>query len=226
VPSVSTQSPSLKGVPTHQVLEDIIPPALEATATTFTDHVNPDDVEIVTFAEVQSNDGRSSAGSPIPSSPVLSAPAEATQNPWEHEVLTSTGSPDLEGKKRTLNLMSAVDHLADEIIHPTPPAPVEKKPHVVSPLSLSPTMPPTDLSSMRNAMSDTSMERSQSQTSIVGDVVVMKLNMGDALRHQKLHVATSQSGDVSPTNRSSVVSPSLETGQGKKPDELEANPWS
>ena len=122
VPSVSTQSPSVKGVPTHQVLEDIIPPALEATATTFTDHVNPDDVEIVTFCEVQSSDGRSNAGSPIPSSPVLTAPGEATQNPWEHVVTTTTGSSDLEGKgKRTLNLMSAVDYLADEIIHPTAP---------------------------------------------------------------------------------------------------------
>src|SRR5208282_5923855 len=199
VPSVSTQSPSVKGVPTHQVLEDIIPPALEATATTFTDHVNPDDVEIVTFCEVQSSDGRSNAGSPIPSSPVLTAPGEATQNPWEYVVTTTTGSSDLEGKgKRTLNLMSAVDYLADEIIHPTAP-------HAVSPLSLSPTMSPTDVSGVRTAMADMSvhMERSQSQSSTIGDVVVVKQNMGDALRHQRLHGATSSSGDISPTKRSS-----------------------
>jgi hypothetical protein len=207
VPSVSTQSPSVKGVPTHQVLEDIIPPALEATATTFTDHVNPDDVEIVTFCEVQSSDGRSNAGSPIPSSPVLSIPVEATQNPLEHEVATRTGSPDLEGKgKRTLNLMSAVEYLADEIIHPTAPAPVEKKPHAVSPLSLSPTMAPADMSGVRTAMADMTihMERSQSQTSTIGDAVVVKQNMGDALRHQRLHGAIPSSGDISPTTKSSV----------------------
>lgn len=227
VPSVSTQSPSVKGVPTHQVLEDIIPPALEATATTFTDHVNPDDVEIVTFCEVQSSDGRSNAGSPIPSSPVLTAPVEATQNPSEYELTTTTGPSDLEGKgKRTLNLMSAVDHLADEIIHPTAPAPVEKKPHAVSPLSLSPTMAPADVSGVRTAMADMSihMERSQSQASTIGDVVVVKQNMGDALRHQKLHGATPSSGNISPTTRSSVMSPSLEAG--RKRDESEVNRWS
>lgn len=215
VPSVSTQSPSIKGFPTHQVLEDIIPPALEATATTFTDHVNPDDVEIVTFCEVQSSDGRSNAGSPIPSSPVISVPVEVTQNHPEHEVTTTTGSSDSEGKgKWTLNLMSAVDHLAEEIIHPTAPAPVEKKPHVVSPLSLSPTMSPSDVSGVRTAMADMSMhmERSQSQASTIGDVVIVKQNMGDALRHQKLHGATLSSGDISPTTRSSVVSPSPEAG--------------
>jgi hypothetical protein len=208
VPSVSTQSPSVKGLPTHQVLEDIIPPALEATAATFTDHVNPDNVEIVTFSEVQSTDSRSNAGSPTPSSPVLSAPAEVTQNPWESDV---TSSPDLDGKKRTLSLMSAVDHLADEIIHPAMPAPVEKK-HAVSPLSLSPALSPADVPAVRTAMSDLSMERSPSQQSNIGDVMIMKHNMGDTLRQQKQY-----DGDTSPTG--------VEPLDGKK-DELESNPWS
>jgi hypothetical protein len=185
--------------------------------------VNPDDVEIVTFAEVQSNDGRSNSGSPIPPSPILSAPVEGTQNLWEHEAPPrSSGSPDLDGKKHTLNLMSAVDFLADEIIHPTAPAPVEKKPHA---LSSSPTMSPADLSGLRITMPDmTMMERSPSQASTVGDVVVMKQNMGDALRHQRLHVSTSHSGDVGPGTRSSTVSPSIETGQEKKREGLEASP--
>ena len=184
--------------------------------------MNPDDVEIVTFCEIQSNDSRSNAGSPIPSSPILSAPVEPTQNPWEHEIPTS----DLDGKKRTLNLMSAVDHLADEIIHPTPPAPVEKKTQSVSP-SLSPTMTPVDVSGVRSTMSDMTMhmERSQSQASTIGDVVVVKQNMGDALRHQRLHGAIAQSGDVSPGKRGSVVSHSSEVGPGMK-KELETNTWS
>jgi hypothetical protein len=217
VPSVSTQSPSVKGVPTHQVLEDIIPPALEATAATFTDHVNPDNVEIVTFSEVQSSDSRSNAGSPVPSSPVLSAPSEATENPWGNDV---TGSPDLDGKKRTLSLMSAVDHLADEIIHPSLPAAVDKKHHAPSPLSLSPALAPADVSGMRSAFSEVSMERSPSQSSNVGDVVVMKQTMGEALRHQR---HPGQSGEVSPT----IISPSPDPQQQqRKRDELEANPWS
>ena len=214
VPSVSTQSPSVKGVPTHQVLEDIIPPALEATAATFTDHVNPDNVEIVTFSEVQSSDSRSNAGSPVPSSPTISAPAEAIQNPWENDV---TGSPDLDGKKRTLSLMSAVDHLADEIIHPALPAAVDRKAHhAPSPLSLSPAIKPADVPGVRTAMSDLNMERSPSQASMLGDVVVMKQTMGDALRHQRLSMV-GHSGDASP---------SLESQQLGRKEELESNPWS
>ena len=82
------------------------------------------------------------------------------------------------------------------------------------------------MSGVRTAMADMSvhMERSQSQSSTIGDVVVVKQNMGDALRHQRLHGATPSSGDISPTKRSSVVSPSLEVG--RKRDELEANHWS
>lgn len=209
MPSVSTQPPSVKGLPTHQVLEDIIPPALEATAATFTDHVNPDNVDIVTFSEVQSSDSRSNAGSPTPSSPVLSAPAEATQNPWENDV---SGSPDLDGKKRTLSLMSAVDHLADEIIHPPMPPPVEKK-HAVSPLSLSPALSPADVP-VRTAMSELSMERSPSQASTIGDVVVMKHNMGDTLRQQRQY--DGQGGDVSPP---------IDTVLDAKKEELDSNPW-
>jgi hypothetical protein len=196
-------------VPTHQVLEDIIPPALEATAATFTDHVNPDNVDIVTFSEVQSSDSRSNAGSPTPSSPVLGAPIEATQNPWESD---ANSSPDLDGKKRTLNLMSAVDHLADEIIHPAMPAPVEKK-HAVSPLSLSPALPPADLPAMRVSMSELSMERSPSQASNIGDVMVMKHNMGDTLRQQRQY-----DSDVSTTV--------ADTAPDAKKDDIEANPWS
>jgi hypothetical protein len=221
VPSVSTQSPSVKGFPTHQVLEDIIPPALEATAATFTDHINPDNVEIVTFSEVQSSDSRSNAGSPVPSSPILSAPSEATQNPWD-ETGVSTGSPDLDGKKRTLSLMSAVDHLADELIHPAMPASVDKR--AVSPLSLSPTMSPADISGARNALSELSMERSPSQASTVGDVVVMKQTMGDALRHQRGHGNIGQTGDGSP--HVPGVSPSLEAVNVARKDDLEENPWS
>jgi len=222
VPSVSTQSPSVKGVSTHQMLEDMIPPALEATAATFTDHVNPDNVEIVTFSEIQStSDSRSNAGSPVPPSPALSGPPpEATLNPWENTSSepTSTGSPDLDAKKRTLSLMSAVDHLADEIIHPAVPAAVEKKSHAPSPLSLSPAIAPADGPGVRNAMSDLNMERSPSQASSIGDVVVMKQNMGDALRHHRhLH-----SGEVSP---SIGASPGMESQHARK-EELESNPWN
>lgn len=236
MPSVSTQSPSISGVPTHQVLEDIIPPALEATAATFTDHVNPDDVEIVTFSEVQSSDSRSQAGSPVPSSPVLSAPLEATTNPWETpepptpQVPLSTGSPDLESKKRTLSLMSAVDHLADEIIHPSiPNAAVDKKP-TLSPLSLSPSLSPADVPSVRAAMSDLSMERSPSQSSQVGDVVVMKQTMREALSHKRLHQGSlaASPGDASPTQHVGG-SPSPEpvvSSTTLKQVELEANPWN
>jgi hypothetical protein len=200
VPSISTQSPSVKGVPTYQVLEDIIPPALEATATTFTDHVNPDNVEIVMLCEVQSSESRSNAGSPVPSSPVLSA--EAAQNAWEHDRLTS-GSPDLDGKMRTLNLMSAADHLADEIIHPALPAPVDKR-HSASPVSLSPAMKPADTPSMRPVAPDLSMERSLSQSSI-GEAVVVKQNMGEALRHQRHHAASGHNEDVSPSSSATAT---------------------
>jgi hypothetical protein len=214
VPSVSTQSPSVKGVPTHQVLEDIIPPALEATAATFTDHINPDNVEIVTFSEVQSSDSRSNAGSPVPSSPTISAPLEATQNPWEADI---SGSPDLDGKKRTLSLMSAVDHLADEMIHPALPASVDRKAHhAPSPLSLSPAIKPADVPGVRTAMSDLNMERSPSQASMLGDVVVMKQTMGDALRHQRL----------STVGHSGEGSPSIEPQPSGRREALESNPWN
>ena len=211
------------------MLEDIIPPALEATAATLSDHVDPDQVEIVTFSEIQStSDSRSNAGSPVPPSPVLSGPPpEATLNPWDTtssspEPPTSTGSPDLDGKKRTLSLMSAVDHLADEIIHPALPAAVEKKTHAPSPLSLSPAITPSDVPAVRNAMTDLSMERSPSQTSSIGDVMVIKQNMGDALRHQRhLHSA----GEISAASAASAASPSIESQQARK-EELDVNPWS
>lgn len=204
----------MKGVHTHQVLEDIIPPALEATATTFTDHVNPDNVEIVMLCEVQSSESRSNAGSPIPPSPILSA--EAAQNAWEHD-RSASGSPDLEGKMRTLNLMSAADHLADEIIHPAIPAPVDKR-HSVTPLSLSPTVKPADASVVRPAMPDLSMERSLSQASI-GEAVVVKQNMGEALRHQRLHGTSGHSGDVSHSSSSvtaTTASPPFDAGHHAK----------
>ena len=216
-------------MPTHQVLEDIIPPALEATATTFTDHVNPDDVEIVTFCEIQSNDSRSNAGSPVPpASPVLSAPSEVTPEDLHHN---GAGSPDsFDGKtKRTLNLMSAVEHLADEIIHPTVPEPVGKKTHLPSPLSLSPAVAPADSAASRgnrNSLADMGvyMERSQSQASTIGDAVVFKQSMGDALRHQRLHGTASHSGDISPKPLSPSVSPSLDpAAQLKRGEQLEAN---
>jgi hypothetical protein len=203
------------------MLEDMIPPALEATAATLSDHINPDNVEIVTFAEVQStSDSRSNAGSPVPPSPVLSGPpAEATLNPWEQPSELTIGSPDLDPKKRTVNLMSAVDHLADEIIHPAMPAAVEKKTHAPSPLSLSPAMTPADVPNVRTALADLTMERSPSQASSVGDVGVVKHNMGDALRHQRhLH----SSGEVSPP---SIASPSTESQSAKK-EESESNPWN
>jgi hypothetical protein len=136
----------------------------------------------------------------------------------------------LEGKKRTLNLMSAVEHLADEIIHPTAPEPVGKKTHLPSPLSLSPTMSPADSASRVNARNTVAeavyMERSQSQASTIGDAVVIKQNMGDALRHQRLH-GTAHSGEVSPSMRSPGMSPSPgPTVPIKKVDDVDVNPWN
>jgi hypothetical protein len=219
VPSVTTQSPSVKAIPAHQVLEDIIPPALEATAATFTDHVDPDDVEIVTFSEIQSTtDSHSNAGSPVPSSPILtspttSAPPEAILNPWE----TDSTSPELDAKKRTLSLMSAVDHLADEIIHPSLPLSTDKKAFAPTPLSLSPAIAPQDrVTARRDSMHRLSMERSPSQASSVGDVVVMKQTMGEALRHQRMgHSVEGAHGGTSP-----IHSPPV------KRDELATNPWN
>ena len=119
--------------------------------------------------------------------------------------------------------MSAVDHLADEIIHPAVPASAEKKMHPVSPLSLSPAVTPADVIGVRGAMADLSMERSQSQTSTLGEqVVVVKQTMGDALRHQRINVSSGHSGDVSPA-ATTVMNPALD---GAKRDDLERNPWS
>jgi len=218
---VSTRSPSVKGVPTHQVLEDMIPPALEATASTFNDHIDPDNIEIVTFSEVHSIGSRSNAGSPAPSSPVLTAPIEATQNPWEQ------GSPKLEGEKRTLDLMSAVDHLADEIIHPVLPSSVEIKHDAVSPMSLSPSMKPVDATGAHPTLADLSMERCQSQVSI-GEAVVKTQNMGEVLREQRLHFATFHTTHSADRGFSSatVVSVPSDLDKAAKRQELEANPWN
>ena len=198
----------------------MIPPALEATASTFNDHIDPDNIEIVTFSEVHSIGSRSNAGSPPPSSPVLTQPVEVTQNPWEQ------GSPKLEGEKRTLDLMSAVDHLADEIIHPVIPSSVEIKADAVSPMSLSPSMKAVDITSPHPAVADMSMERCHSQASI-GEVVVKTQNMGEVLREQRLHSVAFHSahnvdgGFSAPT----VVSVPSDLDKAGKRDEPEANPW-
>jgi len=128
--------------------------------------------------------------------------------------------------------MSAVEHLADEIIHPTVPEPVEKKTHVPSPLNLSPAVAPADSAAPRinrNSLADVGvyMERSQSQASTIGDAVVFKQSMGDALRHQRLHGTASHSGDISPKLLSPGVSPPPDpAAQVKRGEELEANPWN
>jgi hypothetical protein len=113
--------------------------------------------------------------------------------------------------------MSAVDHLADEIIHPAHPAAVDRKAHhAPSPLSLSPAIKPADMPGVRTAMSELNMERSPSQASMLGDVVVMKQTMGDALRHQRLSIV----------GHSGEGSLSLESQPSGRREELEINPWN
>ena len=84
-------------------------------------------------------------------------------------------------------------------------------------------MTPADVGVVRTQMAALDMERSPSQASSIGDVAVIKQNMGDALRHQRHH----HTGENSPPTSvpPSAASPSIESQHARK-EELEANPWN